>query len=226
MPSAPYIPASDPGFDTWLNNLVDLIAANPTNYGLVAGDATAMDTVRDAWNTAYALLANPLTNNSPNVAAKDVARVNAEFVVRPYCQRIRANASVSDALKVGLGLNLRPVTTTPIPPPATFPILGLRSLSPLASIHQYQDSGLGSGKAKPYGSVQVQIVATVANAPAVDPSAALYKATVTKSPFSLQWAPAQQGDTATIWARYITRSGPAGEAQHGNWSAPLSFIIA
>jgi len=36
------IPSRDADLDTWLLNFKTLIAATPTNYGLVAADATAI----------------------------------------------------------------------------------------------------------------------------------------------------------------------------------------
>lgn len=223
--SPPYIPPRDTDFDLWLENLETLITANPTNYGLVAGDATIIAAQNTAWHAAFILATTPATRTSANIAAKDAARASAEAVVRPYCQRIRANDSVSDALKVGLGLNLQPATLTPIPPPASTVALAFVAATPLATKISYADTVLPSGKAKPYGAVGVEIYVTLGTAPASDPNAADYVKTVTKSPNGLTWVAGDVGKVATVWARYTTASGPAGEAQKGPWSAPLSFTV-
>jgi hypothetical protein len=220
----PYIPTKDSEFQIWFANFNTLITANPTNYGLITGDATAIGTKYTAWNAAYITATTPATRTSANIAAKDAARYDAEGVIRPYAQRIRANGSVSDALKVGLGLNLQPSTLTPIPAPTVQPELLFRSATPLQFELSYKDPG-ASGKAKPYGVRGVQIVTSVGTAVAVDPDAAPMKAMVTKAPFRLSWDAAQIGKIATIWARYYTVSGPGGAMQFGPWSTALSSTI-
>jgi len=222
--SAPYIPPRDSDFNGWLDNFQTLIAATPTNYGLVAGDATAITAQWTAWDTAYQLLLNPATNTAPNVAAKDVARANAESVVRPYAQRIRANASVSDALKVGLGLNLQPATLTPIPAPTSNPVMSQRAGTAGQMVMTYHDSVL-SGKAKPYGALGVQLFVNYGTAANTNPDEAAYHSNVTKSPCTVVWPVAQRGKVATLFGRYVTRSGPAGIAQYGPWSDPLVVTV-
>jgi hypothetical protein len=224
--SPPYVPAPDAQFDIWLENFATLILATPTDYGLVAGDGTAIDAVRDSWAAAYLLAITPATRTSANIADKDVERFNAEAVCRPYAQRIRANASVSDALKVGLGLNLQPATLTPIPAPTDAPAIALRFQTPQSTNHNYAIAGALSGKNKPYGSIGVEIVCTVAAAATSDPDTAIPKATVTKSPFTLGWTAGQVGQVASIWGRYVTRSGPGGQVQKGPWSARLTLTIS
>ena len=222
---ASYLPQADSSFNSWFQNFKTLINAAPTDYGLVAGDATAINGQWTSWNAAYQVTLVPATRTSPAIAAKDVARANAESIIRPYAMQIRNNSAVSDSLKVGLGLTIVPTSGTPVPPPTTFPNASLRLATPLVSTLTYQDSDATSGKAKPYGCVGVELVATVGTSPAVDPDVALPKAIVTKSPCRLRWEPSQVGKVATIWGRYLTRSGPGGEVQRGPWSAPTSFTI-
>lgn len=222
--SAPYIPARDGEFDAWFANFNSLITATPTNYGLVAGDAVIIDAQFDIWHPAYVLLTVPATNNSPNVAAKDVARANALAVIRPYAQRVRANAGVSDALKVGLGLNLQPATLTPIPVPPNVPVLQSRGGLPQKMIMAFNDSIL-SGKVKPYGAVQIELAVKYSTAASVDPDTALLLSLVTKSPVEVSWPSAERGKVATVWGRYRLRSGPGGISQAGSWSDPLVVTV-
>jgi hypothetical protein len=222
--SAPYIPAKDADFELWFDNFSSLITGSPTSYGLIAGDATIIAGKYTAWNAAYLTATTPATRTSANIAAKDAARADAENTIRPYAQRIRANTSVSDALKVGLGLNLQPATLTPIPAPTDKPELLFGSATPQQFVLSYKTEG-AAGKAKPYGAIGVQVVASVGTAIAVDPDAAPMVAMATKSPFRLNWSAGQVGKIATIWARYYTRSGPAGTMQFGPWSTALSSTI-
>jgi hypothetical protein len=223
-PSAPYIPPQDGAFDAWFSNFNTLLTATPTAYGLVAGDAIIVDAQFDIWHPSYLLLLNPATTTSPNVAAKDVARANAEAVVRPYSQRIRSNASVSDALKVGIGVNLQPVTLTPIPVPASIPVLANRGGLPGKMKLATSDSVL-SGKAKPYGVIGIELVVSYGTVAATDPDLAGPLVITTKSPAEVPWPNAQRGKIATVWGRYRIRSGPSGISQAGTWSDPLVVTV-
>jgi hypothetical protein len=222
--STPYIPARDADFSAWLLNFATLIAANPTNYGLLAGDAVTISAVDTTFQAAYTLATNPATRTAPTVAAKDAARVNAEQTVRPYAQRIRNNTAVSDLLKVGLGLTIPSTTPTPIPAPVVAPELGLLSAIPLQQTLTYRDPS-AAGKAKPYGVIGVEVWRAVGVAPAVDPAQASYYATATKSPFRSTFGAGDVGKIVTYFGRFVTRSGPGGIAQAGPFSAPLPLTV-
>lgn len=223
MPN-PYIPAKDSEFDTWLVNFSTLLTAAPATYGLVAGDATAVDAVTDAWVAAYATAINPSTRTSVTIAIKDTARRNAEVTVRPYAVRISRNPAVTTGNKTAIGVTVVTTTPTPVPPPTDVPILSLVR-------QRFGDATLGfkttgfDGKSKPYGSTMLEIVQAIGVAFAVDPSQCSFLTLVTKSPFTVTWSGADAGKKATLFARFRTRSGPAGQSQAGPWSAALNLII-
>lgn len=222
--SSPYIPPRDADFESWFDNFSTLITGAPTSYGLIAGDAVIIAGKYTAWNSAYLTATTPATRTSANIAAKDAARADAEATIRPYAQRIRANGAVSDALKVGLGLNLQPATLTPIPAPTLKPELLFGAATPLQFQLGYKTEG-AAGKNKPYGAIGVQVVCSVGTAIAVDPDAAPLKTMATKSPFRVNFDASQVGKIATLWGRYYTRSGPGGAMQFGPWSTALSSTI-
>lgn len=222
--SGPYIPARDADYSAWLLNFATLIVLDPTDYGLLAGDAVAINAVNTSFQAAFVLATNPATRTAPTVAAKDAARVNSEQTVRPYAQRIRNNTTVSDLLKVGLGLTIPSTTPTPIPAPIVAPELGLLAAIPLQQTLTYRDPS-AAGKAKPYGSIGVEIWRAVGVTPAVDPAQATYYATATKSPFRSTFIAGDVGKIVTYFARFVTRSGPGGIAQSGPFSAPLAIAV-
>jgi hypothetical protein len=222
--ASPYIPARDSLFSSWLLNFATLIAASPTDYGLIAGDATAITAQNTAFQAAYLLATDPGTRTSVTVAAKDTARSNAEGVVRPYAMRIRNNTTVSDGLKVGLGLTIPSTTPTPVPPPIVAPELGILSAIVGTTRLTYKEPG-AAGKAKPYGSIGVEYSRAIGTVPAVDPAQGSIWGTATKSPFQMAHDPADAGKVCTLFGRFVTRSGPGGIAQSGPWSAPLTFNL-
>lgn len=225
MPQSNYIPSRDADFDAWLNNFQTLLAAAPATYGLTAPDAVIVTAAYNAWHPAYVLATDPATRTSPTVAQKDAERASAEATVRPYAVRISRNNAVTPENKVAIGVNLPPATPVPIPPPTTFPQVSFRSAEPLVQILQYQDSGLGTGKKKPYGAIACQIFRVIGTVPAVDPSQAEFYDQPTKSPFRSTFQAADVGKICTYFARWVTRSGPGGSAQFGPWSAPLAIPV-
>lgn len=226
MPAASYIPAKDADFDAFFNNFQTLIAANPTDYGLVVGDATAITTSYTTWHASYLLATNPDTRTTPVVAQKDANRAASTALIRPYAQEISRNSAISPELVTGLGLNLPNPTRPPIPPPLTFPQLALDSLAPRVINLRYTDSGLGASKKKPVGATGMELVAVVGVAPAVSPENGRALGTYTKAPLVATFEAGDQGKIATFFARWVTKSGAGGKAYVGPWSAPLAQVIA
>lgn len=222
--AAPYIPAPDADFSTWLANFATLIAVDPTDYGLIAGDSTAIDAQDTAFQAAYLAAINPTTRTSATIATKDAARASAEAVVRPYAMRIRNNTTVSNALKIGLGLTIPSTVPTPIPAPTAAPETGFVKAIPLQTTLSFKDPA-AAGKAKPYGVIGVELFVAVGTVAAVDPAQASYFATYGKSPFQLPFQAGDQGKVATVFTRFVTRSGPGGRSQSGPFSAPLVFSV-
>lgn len=224
MPAG-YIPAPDAQFSLWIANFAILIAATPTAYGLVAGDATAITAANTAFQTAYTLATDPATRTAPTVAAKDAARASAEFVVRPYAMQINMNAGVDNEQRADLGLTIRKTVPTPIPAPTSQPGLALVAATPGVLTVRFFDVATPTSKAKPFGSIGVELHVAVGTVPAVSPEAARFYGTLTKSPARVEFDPEDAGKIATLYARFVTRSGPGGVSQVGPWSSQLVSVV-
>jgi uncharacterized small protein (DUF1192 family) len=218
---SPYIPAKDSLFALWLLNFTTLLTASPASYVLTAPDALAVDTVADAFAAAYATAKNPTTRTKATVAAKDAARASAEAVVRPYAVRISRTASVSDALKIGIGVTVPGAIPTPVPPPTTAPTVGVERQISGATTLKFSEPGM-TGKAKPAGVIGMEVFRSVGTVHATDPTQAAYVATATKSPVVVPNDPADAGKKVTYFFRWVTRSGPGGLAQSGPWTPALN----
>lgn len=221
----PYIPPQDALFAVWLANFDALLTANPGDFGLTAPDAAAVAPVAAAFAASYPISQDPATRTPVTVAAKDADRASAEAVVRPYAVQISKNAAVTDANKTAIGVKVPSVVPTPIPAPVDAPALSLVSLTPGQGTFGFK-AVAATGKAKPFGVVAVEIRTAVGVAHTVDPNAATYVGDYTKSPFRLTFPAGDAGSKLTVFARFKTRSGPAGVAQTGPWSAPLQTIVA
>jgi hypothetical protein len=104
------------------------------------------------------------------------------------------------------------------------PALSLVSAIPLTQTLAYKEVG-SLGKAKPFGAVGVELWRAVGTVPAVDPAQCDFVGIHTKTPLTQGFDPGDQGKIVTYFARFSTRSGPAGVAQTGPWSSPLSMVI-
>ena len=221
----PYLPSKDADFDTWLTNFSTLLTAAPPTYGLVAGDAVIVAGVTTPWSAAYAAAINPGTRTSVTIADKDAARNTATATVRPYAVGISLNSGVTNADKTAIGVNLPNTGRTPIPPPTTVPALTLVGAIHFQQTIAYRDTATPTTKAKPAGATGCEIRATIQVGPAINPEVALPLTVATKSPVVNSFTAPDVAKTCTYWARWVTRSGPGGQQQSGDWSAPLSVVI-
>jgi hypothetical protein len=216
-----YLPSREADLDNWLNNFKTLIAANPTNYGLAAGDATAITTAYTNWHTAYQAAVNPTTRTKATVQTKNEQKAVVLGVIRPYVSTIQANHAVSDALKIGLGLRVRDTVPTPVPPPSTFPLLTITE--PMRGMQDVRaaDETTPNKRARPSGAAGLLLFRAVDAAPVSSPDDARFLSFVTRSEFASTFDPADNGKTATYFARWTNAKGEVGP-----WSAPVSMPIA
>ena len=222
---SPYIPSTDADFSAWLDNFATLLTGTPLAFGLTAPIAVIVQAANDAFQTAYLATTNPGTRTPAAIAAKDAARAAATATVRPYAVSISRDAAVSDSLKTEIGVNLQTTSRTPIPAPTTSPTLSHLASTHLACQLAYRDSTTPTSKAKPPGVTGIDIRVTLGTAPAVSPDAATPLAIATKSPQTFTFDSSDVGKVATVWGRWVTRSGPAGVAQPGPWSPAISFGV-
>jgi hypothetical protein len=225
MAQTPYIPAQDAALDAWSANFADLITAAPATYGLIAGDATAINAVVDPWHTAYLAATNPVTRTSVSIAAKDAARTAMLPVLRSYGQQVARNPAVDNGDKTALGLNLPNSARPPIPAPTTQPTISLVSATHNQHTLAYKDQTTPTSKAKPFGAIGIELRQAIGTAPVTDPALMAPLGTITKSPTTVATDSGDVGKLASYIGRFVTRSGPGGVAQTGPWSAPLTVAI-
>lgn len=216
-----YLPTRDADLDTWLLNFQTLIAANPTNYGLVASDATAITSAFNAWHTAYLAATNPSTRTTATIATKNQQKRNVLIVVRGYAATIRANQAVSAALKLGLGLHIPDTQPTPVPPPSSYPLLSLSGMQPGIQDLRAADQNTPTKRGRPAGSAGLLLFRAVDEAPVTDPNEAKFLSFVTRSAFQSHFTAADNGKVATYFARWTNSKGEVGP-----WGPAASMPIA
>lgn len=221
-----YIPSTNAGFGSWLLNFATLIALAPATYGLVTGDATAISAQNTAYQAALVAASDPVTRTSVTVAALAAAKAAALFVVRPYAVNISLNAGVDDEDKTAVGVTVRKTVPTPIPAPTATPALSFVSAVPLNTTLQARNVETPTSKAKPFGSIGVEVWDSVGTVAATDPAQLSYRFTATKIPFVRIFDSVDRGKICSMAARYVTRGGNGGVSKVGPWSAILPFVVA
>lgn len=216
-----YLPSRDPELDTWLLNFSTLIAANPTNYGLVAADATAITNAYNAWHAAYLAATNPTTRTKATVMTKNEQKATVLSVVRGYAATIRVNRAVSDELKIGLGLHVRDSSPTPVPPPSTYPVLAVSGMGQGVQDLRAADQSTPSRRGRPAGTAGLLLFRAVGVAPIIDPAQATFLSFVTRAEYQSQFDSADNGKVATYFARWTNSKGEVGP-----WGPPASMPIA
>lgn len=218
----PYIPNRDADLDGWLATFQTLVAADPPRYGLVTADSDEITSYVNTWHAALLLVQDLGTKTRGTVAAKDAAKAACLDIVRPYAMLIKQNAGVAVEDKAALGLNLRDVTPTPVPPPSLSPSLELIGASPLEHTLRFSTpiEG-GASRAKPAGAIGLQLWGDISATAPAGPEACRFFLFATRAKFSMSFGSGDVGKTCYYYGRWQNAKG-----QVGPWSTRLSFTVA
>src|SRR5438045_194593 len=126
-----FLPHKDQDLEAWANNFDTKITATPTAYGLVAGDATAFHGLAQDYTTKLAAAVNPTTRTKVRIPAKNTSRAALKAKARALAKIVNAYGPITNAQRAELGLNVRNPGPTPIPAPATRPVLVFENAGPL-----------------------------------------------------------------------------------------------
>ncbi len=136
---------------------------------------------------------------------------------------------VSTALKIGLGLHIRGASGdgrvggggSPIPAPATAPLIALIAMSQGTHDLRATDLLTSGRRAKPAGAVGLLLFRAVAESPTASPDDARFLSFVTRGEYQSRFGPEHTGKVATYFARWTNAKGEVGP-----WSHATSMPIA
>jgi hypothetical protein len=161
-----YLPTTDAGLLAWSSAFSELITAAPTDYGLVAGDATVYAALHASYADAFAVAMNGSTRTSGTIAAKNTARTDLKDKARELVAIIQATPSVTDEQKQDLKITVRKTEPTPVPPPATAPDVDVMEVSGRTVRIRLHDSSTLGHRGRPAGTQGAIIYSAVgASAP-------------------------------------------------------------
>ncbi len=218
---ADFVPHKDAELLGWSQNLSSLISAQPTDYGLVAADATNLASLFAAFDSALTTATTPSTRTSVTVASKDTSKAALTAECRSLAKRIQATPTVTAAQKLELGLPLHDPVPTPVSPPNTKPSIALRGIDRQSHLLLISDETTPSKRARPVGAIGCEIYATTEATPPADLRHWEYMGLASKSDFTVNYEATDANKQATIVGRWINRKGEAGPV-----SNPITGTIA
>lgn len=183
----------------------------PATYGLVAADATSYSALHTSYANALAAC-DPGQRSKSLVATKNAARNGLKNAARLLAKRVEGTASVTDAQKIELGLNVRALPS-PIPAPSNPPALDVVSVTGRIVRVRLHDSTDASRRGKPAGVAGATVFSFVGAAAPTDPGAWKFEGNTTRTTIDVLF-PDSAAAGAVVWVTAFWRnerdlSGPA-----------------
>lgn len=210
-------PQKDQDLEVFSANFAAKITATPTAYGLVAADATAFTALNTDYVTKLATATTPATRTKSAVAAKNTSKLALTAKARSLIKIITAYPPLTNAQRADLGLNLKDAGPTPVPPPATRPLLAVDPDGVLRIV----DETMPDRRGKPSGVNGAVVFAKVDGPPPVTTDDAKFSTLATRARVPLALPSGSNGKVLYVLARWYNERGELGPV-----SALASTMIA
>jgi hypothetical protein len=219
-----YLPSKKADILNYAKQVHDALSATgivAADYGLVAGDVTALGTNLDAAQTAFNdAAAARLAATAKTSALSGAGSAMDQLVngLRDLASKIKASDATDDVL-ASLGISRRSPNLTPSATPVDAPEFTLESIKPNLVNVRFRENGSASPRARMASAIGVQIaIVNGTTAPVDNEADHAPNVFQSRNPASLNSAgwPTQ----TRLYARWITQRG-----QTGPWSLPLSISV-
>lgn len=216
-----FLPGRDQDLDAFAANFDTRITATPTAFGLLASDATAFHGLATDFSTKLATATNPSTRTKVTVQAKDISRAALKLKARTLAKVVNAYPPITNAQRADLGLTVRDSTPSPIPPPATQPVVNIEGSGGGQGLLRLADETTPLKKAKPPGVFGALIYTKIDGAAPVTPDDAKFSGVATKTLHTVNLPSGSAGKTLWVLAQWINERG-----ENGPTSVVASAMIA
>jgi hypothetical protein len=206
-----FLPVTDAGLLAWAQNFYAVANPIATSLGLTTTQLTAFNTLVTTYSTSLAAC-DPGVRNKAAVFTKNQAKANLAHSCRLLAKIVEGQASVTDAQKTTLGLNVR-ATPTPIPPPAYPPQVDVLSVSGRTVSIRLHNSTVAGTRGKPPYVKGASVFSHVGATAPTDPNAYKFEGNTTRTRVDVTF-PDSVAPGATVWITAFwfnerTQSGPA-----------------
>lgn len=209
-PCADWLPAGDQDFLDWSTNFNTKLTAAPTDYGLVAGDATAYDALHDAYASALAVVAVPATKTSVTIQAKNTAKAAAMAKARELVAIIQESPDTDDTDRAELAITVRDFTPTPIADPITKPVVNIETIGNLSHVLRIRDEATPLSNAKPSGTIGAEVYVAYGDDEPASVAAMTYVGLATRALYPVSHDPAKKHTTAWYKTRWVSPTAGRG----------------
>lgn len=223
MPVRSYIPSKLTDEAPWIANFASYIDDNFAALTLGSSDNDAIQASCSAYADTFETSQSADTRTPTSIAAFIAQRTTTLNMIRLYAQIINNSGAVTDEQRAALQITIRKTTKTKIAAPLTWPVLTILAAFPLQHQLTYRDSSAPTVKvrSRPFGAAALQLFMHVGATPPADPADAKFVALYTRVPFVVDQDPANVGQTAYYYARWVTARG-----LEGPLVGPVSMTIA
>jgi hypothetical protein len=208
-----FLPKRESELLTWSTNFSLKITAAPTDYGLVAAQATAYAALHSTFSAAYLAANDPSTRTPSSIVAKDTAKDALIANARSLARIVQATPTVTDEQKSDLGLTVRDVGPSPINPPADAPGMDIVSAVVRTVKIRLHDSANPTRRGKPAGVAGASVFSYVGATPPAEIASWKFEGNTTRTVVDVEFA-ADVASGATVWLCAFwynprAQSGPA-----------------
>jgi hypothetical protein len=217
---ADYIPRPDAEFNTWQDNLISTLNANPADFNLTAADIAPLTTAQTAWTNAYSGHVAAQATADAAQKTKQSARGDFESVLRSLVRRIQGDSATTDTHRAQLNISLRETPRTPTGVPDTRPVAQIDTSHRLRHGLTFTDETTPNSRAKPSNSLGAEIWVKIGDPAPTDPSEFKFLGLDTQSPYVAEYTGADAGKTAYYMLRWVNSKG-----EPGPWSQMVSATI-
>lgn len=214
-----FLPSRDADLRDWAENFYSIANVAPTSYGLTSAMLTSFNALLTTYKTCLAAC-DPNARNKTSVLAKNDARDSLITSARLLAKLVAGTATVTNAQKSSLGLNVR-AAPTPIPPPGFAPQTDIVSCVGHKVKVRLHNSEAGPKRGKPANVKGAAIFSYVGETAPTNPAAYKFEGnttlTVVDVTFPETVAPGSSVWIIAMWFNERAESGPP--------STPVQAII-
>jgi hypothetical protein len=210
---ADFFPSREADIVTWSLNFKTKITATPTTYGLTAAQATAYGTLHDSFVTAYNAAANEASNSSAAIVTKNTAKAALTANARLLAGIVQRYPATTNTQRAELGLTVKDLGPSPIPPPASAPDIDIISLSGNTVRIRLHDPANPTKRGKPAGVDGAAIFSFVGATPPDEEGGWNFEGNITRPAVDVVFPPGTAAGAkvwfTAFWFNERKQRGPA-----------------
>jgi hypothetical protein len=159
------VPTLDAPLAEWSTNFNTRGVAAPTDFGLSAAQMTLYTPLHTSFISAYNAAKADGAKSKALVIAKDDAKSSLLVYARELYAFIQASLTVSNENKTLIGVVVRDVEPSPVPPPALAPLCTLLSVTGLIARYKLADAQFPNSRRRPPNAKGATILSYVGATP-------------------------------------------------------------